>query len=124
MWSTIKTRGLTVTLAEAQEACETCVVCSREYPQRPVGTSGQVARGHVPLTQWQVDVIRPLPSSEGCKYAITGMHMATGFLAACPTQHPDQKAVIAALEQLCPDYGRSLIIESDQGMHFTRALVQ
>ena len=28
MWSTIKTWGSPVTLAEAQETCETCVVCS------------------------------------------------------------------------------------------------
>ena len=129
MWSTIKTRGLTVTLAEAQEACETYVICSREHPQKPMGTSkwvvqGQVVRGQVLLTQWQVDVIRPLPSSEGCKYAITGMHMATGFLAAYPAGDPDQKAVIAPLEQLCAADGRPLIIESDQGMRFTGTLVQ
>ena len=124
MWFTIKTWGLPVRLAEAQEACETCVVCSREYPQRPVGTSGQVARGHVPLTQWQVDVIGPLPSSKECKYAITGENIARGLLAAYPTWHPDQKAVIAALERLCASYGWPLIIESDQGRHFTGALVQ
>ena len=76
-----------------------------------MGTSGQVARGHVPLTQWQVDVIGPLPSSKECKYAITGENIARGLLAAYPTWHPDQKAVIAALEQLCAAYGRPLIIK-------------
>ena len=45
MWSTVKTWGLSVTLAEVQETCETCVVCSQEHSQRPVGTTGQVARG-------------------------------------------------------------------------------
>ena len=50
MWFTIKTWGLSVTLAEVQEACETCVVCSQEHPQRPVGTMGQLVRGWVPLT--------------------------------------------------------------------------
>ena len=52
-----------------------------------------------------MDVIGPLPSSEGYKYAITGVDMATGLLAAYPTQHPDQKAVIPALEWLCAAYG-------------------
>ena len=56
--------------------------------------------GWVPLTQWQVDVIGPLPSSEGYKYAITGVDMATGLLAAYPAQNLDQKAAVAALEQL------------------------
>ena len=100
MWSTIKTWRLPVTLAEAQDACETCAVCSREHPRRPVGPSGQVE-----LTQWQVDVIGPLPSSEGYKLVSTGMDMATGLLAAYPAWHPDQRAVIAALEQLCAAYG-------------------
>ena len=70
-----------------------------------MGTSGQVAWVRVPLTQWQVDVIGLLSSSEGYKYAITGVDMATGLLAAYPTQHPDQKAVIPALEWLCAAYG-------------------
>ena len=98
-------------LAEAQEACETYVICSGEHPRRPVGTSGQVVWEQVLLAQLQVDVIGPLPSLEGCKYAITGMDTATGLLAAYPTWHPDQKAVIAALEQLCAAYGRPLIIK-------------
>ena len=38
----------------------------------------------------------PLPSSEEYKYAITGVDTAMGLLAAYPTWHPDQKAVIAA----------------------------
>ena len=32
--------------------------------------------------------------------------------------------MIAALEQLCAAYGQPLIIESDQGTHFTGVLVQ
>ena len=58
-------------------------------------------QGWVPLTWWQVDVIRPLPISEGYKYAITYVEMSTGLLAAYPTQHPDQKAVIIVLERIC-----------------------
>ena len=52
------------------------------------------------------------------------MDTATGLLAAYPARHPGQKAVIAALEQLCAACGRPLIIESDQGTHFTGVLVQ
>ena len=70
-----------------------------------MGTTGQVVQGRVLLAQWQVDVIRPLPSSEGYKYAITGVDTATGLLAAYPARHPDQKAVIDALERLCAAYG-------------------
>ena len=105
MWSTIKTWGLPVTLAEAQEACETFVVCLQKQPLMPMGASGQVVGGQGPLTSWQVVVFGPLPSSEGYKYSITGVDMATGLLAAYPTQHPDQKAVTAVLEQLCAAYG-------------------
>ena len=100
-----KLGGLPVTLAEVQKTCETCVVCSQEHPQRPEGAAGQVVRGQVPLTWWQVDVIEPLPSSEGYKYAITGVDTARGLSAAYPTWHPDQKVVIAALEQLHDAYG-------------------
>ena len=57
------------------------------------------------MIQWQVDVIGPLLSSEGYRYAVTGVDIATRLLAAYPTQHPDQKAVIAVLEQLCAAYG-------------------
>ena len=100
-----KLGGLPVTLAEVQKTCETCVVCSQEHPQRPEGAAGQVVRGQVPLTWWQVDVIEPLPSSEGYKYAVTCVDMATGLLAAYPTQHLDEKAVITVLEHLCTAYG-------------------
>ena len=89
-----------------------------------MGTSGQVVKGQVPLTQWQVDVIGPLPSSEGYKYAIMCVDMAIGVLAAYPTWHLDEKSAIEALECLCAAYGQPLIIESDQGMHFTGALVK
>ena len=63
--------------------------------------------GQVLLNWWQVGVIGPLPSSEGYKYAVTevDMAMALGLLAAYPALHPDQKAMIAALEQLCAAYG-------------------
>ena len=47
-----------------------------------MGTSGQVVQGQVPLIWLQVDVIRPLPSSEGYEYAIMCVDMATGLLAA------------------------------------------
>ena len=70
-----------------------------------MGTTRQVVLGWVPLTQWQVDVIGPLPSSEGYKYAVTCVDMATGLLAAYPTQHLDEKAVITVLEHLCTAYG-------------------
>ena len=89
-----------------------------------MGTTGQVVQGWVQLTRWQVDVIGPLPSSGGFKYAVTSVDMATGLLAAYPTRHPDQKAVIAALERLCATYGQPLTIESVQGTHFMEALVQ
>ena len=105
MWFTLKSCGVPVTLAELQEFCETCVVCSEEQPQRPVGTNGQVVQGWVPLTQWQIDVIEPLPSLEGYKYAITCVDMATGLLTAYPAWHLDQKAVIAVLDYLCTAYG-------------------
>ena len=52
--------------------------------------------GWVTLPQWQVDTIGSLPNSEGYNYAITGVDTAMGLLAAYPTWHPDQKAVIAA----------------------------
>ena len=107
MRSTIKTWGSLVTLAEAQEACEICVVCSQKHPRRPVGTSGQIVWGWVTLPQWQVDTIGSLPNSEGYNYAITGVDTAMGLLAAYPTWHPDQKAVIAALEQLRAAMGDS-----------------
>ena len=70
-----------------------------------MGTSGQVVRGWVPLTRWQVNVIGLPPSSEGYKYAITGVDTATGLLAAYASWHPNQKAVIAVLERLCAAYG-------------------
>ena len=89
-----------------------------------MGTSGQVAWVRVPLTQWQVDVIGLLSSSEGYKYAITGVETATGLLTAYPSWRPHQKSVIAVLEQLCAAYEQPLITENDQGMHFTGALVQ
>ena len=78
----------------------------------------------VPLTRWQVDVAGSLLSLEGYKYAITGVDAATGLLAAYSAWHPDQKVTIAVLEQLGTAYGKPLITESDQKMHFTGALVQ
>ena len=69
-----------------------------------MGTIGQVVQGRVLLIWWQVDVIRPLPSSEVYKCANTCVDTATGLLAAYPTRHTDQRVVIAALEHLCAAY--------------------
>ena len=113
-WSTMKAWGLPVTLAEVQEACDICVVCSLEHPWRPVGTTRQVVWGQIPLTQWQVDMVRPLHSSEGYKYAVTCVDMATGLLGAYLVHRPDQKVLIATLECLCPSSGQPFIIESDR----------
>ena len=76
-----------------------------------MGTSGEVVRGWVPLTWWQMDVIGLLPGSEGYKLAITGVDTARGLSAAYPARHLDQIAVIAAQERLCAAYGRPLIIK-------------
>ena len=89
-----------------------------------MGTTGQVVLGQVLLTQWQVDVIRPLPSSERYKYAITSVDTATRLLAAYLACHLDQKVVIAALEHLCSTFGRPLVIGSDRWTHFTGSLVK
>ncbi|XP_054543882.1 uncharacterized protein LOC129144682 [Talpa occidentalis] len=124
MWATVRAWGLPVTLKEIQTACETCVVCSRTYPRRPFASTGQVLRGQVPLTRWQIDIIGPLPRSDGQQYAVTCVDTATGLLAAYPAPHADQKAVLAALARLCAAYGRPLVVESDQGTHFTGARVQ
>ena len=87
-----------------------------------MGTTGQVVHGQILLTWWQVDEIGPLAGSEGYKNAITCVDMASELFGTYPACHPDQKAVIAALEHVCAAYGWPLIIESDRGGAFYRGL--
>lgn len=48
-------------------------------PHRLAAANGQVVRRRVPLTQWQVDLIGPLPASDNAGFALTAVDPATSF---------------------------------------------
>ena len=87
-------------------------------------TTAHLARGHNPLQQWQVNYIRPLPRSEGVRYALTCIDTASGLLQAYPVRKANQAYTIKALNKLMSAYGTPQVIESDQVTHFTGTMIQ
>lgn len=70
---------------------------------------------------WQIDHIRSLSEAS---YALMAVDTAPGLMFAWPCAAADQKHIIQAFKHLCAFYGRVLVVEGDQGFHFTRHDVQ
>ena len=78
-----------------------------------------MVRGPIPLVRWQINYIGPLHISEGYRYAVTCVNMATGLLVAFSAHSADQQTTKRGLEHLFAAYGQLQVTESDQGTHFT-----
>lgn len=81
-------------------------------------------QGCIPLTQWQVGYIGPLPRSEGAMFALMVVYMVTGLSFSWPSGQENQCAMIHALTVLKTLYSQRVTIESDQGIHFIGLDVQ
>lgn len=111
---------LPISWKEIADACHDCPTCAREdfYPCRLAATDGQVVRGRVLLTRWQVAFMGPLPASDNPSFALTTVDTGAGLLFAWPCRAMDQHYTLKAFDCLMALYGQPLIIESDQGTHF------
>ena len=78
-----------------------------------------ITKGPIPLIRWQIDFIGHRPVSEGYRYAMIHVDMATGLLVAFPTRCAHQQKTKRGLEHLSAACGRPQLTESDQGTHFT-----
>ena len=96
----------------------------RQAVRRRVPLDRQVVRGRVPLTWCQVDFAGPLPLTEKASFTLTAVDTATGLLFAWPCKAAGQCCTLKVLDCLKAMHGHPLIIESDQGTHFTRREVQ
>ena len=124
MWAAVKACGLLIQLSDVVQACQDCDACSKMIPRLLPETTAHLARGHNPLQRWQVDYIRPLPRSEGARYALTCVDTASGLLQAYPVPKANQAYTIKALTKLMSAYRTPQVVESDQGTHFTGAMIQ
>jgi len=87
-------------------------------------TTAHLARGHSPLQWWQVDYTGPLPRSEGARYALSCIDTASGLIQAYPVLKANQGYTIKALTKLMAAYRTPQVIKSNQGTHFTGAMIQ
>ena len=127
MWAIAKGWDLPIYWREIEDACHDCSTRAWEalHPHRLAATIGQVVRGKVPLTQWQVDFVGPLPLSENASSTLTAADTATGFLFGhARLLYRHQHGTLKARDCLIAMYGHPLIIESGQGTHFTRREVR
>lgn len=65
----------------------------------------QVFRGHIPLIQWQVDYIGPLPKAQGTVYTLIAVDTTFRLLFSWPCVAPDQRHNIQVLTHSCSFYG-------------------
>jgi len=86
--------------------------------------TAHLARGQSPLQQWEADYIGHFPWSKGARYALTCVDTASRLLQAYPVPKANQAYTIKALTKLMSAYGTPQVIESDQGTHFTGAMIQ
>lgn len=111
---------LPISWKEIADACHDCPTCAREdlCPRRLAAADGQVVKGRVPLTWWQVAFIGPLPASDNPSFALTIVDTGTALIFTWPCRAMDQRYTLKAFDCLMALYGQPLIIESDQGTHF------
>lgn len=124
MWAAAKAWGLPVQLSDIAQACQDCGACSKMRPRPLPKTTAHIARGYRPLQIWQVDYIGPLPWSEGARYALTHFYTESGLLQAYPLPKANQAYTIKALTKLKSAYGTAQVIKSNQGTHFTGAMIR
>jgi len=124
MWTAAKAWRLPIQLSDVVQACQDCGAFSKMRPRPLPETTAHLARGHSPLQRWQVDRIGPLPWSKGARYALTCVDTASRLLQAYPVPKANQAYTIKALTKLMSAYGTPQVIESDQGTHFTGAMIQ
>ena len=124
MWAAAKARGLPRQLSDIVQACWDCDACSKMRLRSLPKTAAHLARGHNPLQQWQVDFIGPLPQSEGVRYSLTCINTTSRLMQAYPVPWVSQAYTIKALTELMSASGTLQVIESDQGTHFTGAVIQ
>lgn len=76
------------------------------------------------LQRCQIDYIGPLPQSERARYALTCVDTVSGLKLAYLAAKANQVYAIKALIRLLVSDRTPEVIESDQGTHFTGAIVQ
>lgn len=124
MWAVDKAWGMLMQTSDSIQAWRNCNACSRMRPRPLLETTAHLARGHNPLQWRQVNYIGPLHWSEGARYALTCVNMASGLMQAYSVPKMNQAYAIKALTRLMAAYGTPQVIESNQGTHFTGTVTQ
>ena len=95
MWAIAKGWDLPIYWREIEDACHDCSTRAWEalHPHRLAATDGQVVRGRISLTQWQVKFVGPLPLAKNASFTLIAIDVATGSLFAWPRRtlfHPQR----------------------------------
>ena len=113
---------------DIREFCRSCDACQR-FSQK--GRLAKVPLMKVPIitepfSRVCIDLVGPIqpPSSEGHRYILTLIDVATSFPEAMPLHHIDSISVSEALLQIFSRVGIPKEIHSDLGTQFTSNLMQ
>jgi len=119
-----KAWGLPIQLSDVVQACQDCNACSKMRPRPLPETTAHLARGHNPLQRWQVDYIEAPPSVQGGEICPDLHQCCMQATASLSVPEAIQAYSIKAFTKLMSAYGTPQVIESDQGTHFTEAMMQ
>ena len=91
VWTIAKRWDLPISWREIADACHDYSTRAREalHPCRLAATDGQVVRGRISLTQWQVKFVGPLPLAKNASFTLIAIDVATGSLFAWPCKAAD-----------------------------------
>ena len=113
--------------ADIRDYCRSCDVCQRKsskgrvkpVPLQPLPVVTE------PFSRVAVDLVGPLspPSSEGHRYVLTLIDIATGYPEAIPLKDVDSVSVAEALLTIFSRVGIPRKILSDRGTQFTSHLM-
>ncbi|RMC18945.1 hypothetical protein DUI87_03543 [Hirundo rustica rustica] len=119
-------RGVDLTMDSISQVihdCETCAANKQAKRVKPLWYGGRWSK-YKYGEAWQIDYITLPQTRQGKRYVLTMVEATTGWLETYPVPHATARNTILDLEkQILWRHGTPEWIESDNGTHFNKSLI-
>lgn len=109
---------------EIRQWAKSCVSCQRSKIHRhTITTPGTFPQPNARFRHVHLDLVGPLPPSNGFTYILTCVDRYTRWPQACPVRDPSAETVAKAfIDSWIPNFGVPAFVTTDRGTQFTCSL--